>query len=344
MNFDLGENFIFNQNLAQDLIDNRSPIRHLPEHLLLLERVCHVWGRGDREWSVIRKSGERDKMSLRDVLKVPNFINLDFEFDELASDEVLFLKQISLATQKIRPPVDPKTSEATTTYPESKKEIAGLSEARVRAELLSVEEDSDPEVRELDQALLYHSSAVAAKAPYAPSATFSGGFLPLEETEAMETKEPTITSKDGGKDPGEVKVVTFSDVFSDEMEVDPATAEEKFTPDWDIKNKHSVMDDLTTRMFLFGIYTSVDHSRSRRMKSQDLGAAMLSNQAQSKVYVVELYRRRVEAESVKENVEKETISLKRKMLRTPDTEKKLAQLTQELAAQKEKLKLLTALN
>ncbi|KAJ0737539.1 hypothetical protein HanLR1_Chr06g0208141 [Helianthus annuus] len=44
MNFELGENFAFDQQLAKDLIDNRSPIRPLPEHLLLLGRICHLWG------------------------------------------------------------------------------------------------------------------------------------------------------------------------------------------------------------------------------------------------------------------------------------------------------------
>ncbi|KAM0036388.1 hypothetical protein Hdeb2414_s0014g00425781 [Helianthus debilis subsp. tardiflorus] len=159
----------------------------------------------------------------------------------------------------------------------------------------------------------------AARARSAPSATFSGDFLLVDETEAMETEEPAVMSKDGGKIQGEVKVV------------DSATVEEKFVPDCDIKNKDSVMDDLMARIFLFSIHTPLDHSRSRRMKSQDLGPAVLANQAQSNVYVVELYRRWVEAESVKENFEKEIISLKRKMQRTPDTEKNLAQLTQDLA-------------
>ncbi|KAJ0668679.1 hypothetical protein HanPI659440_Chr17g0692311 [Helianthus annuus] len=104
------------------------------------------------------------------------------------------------------------------------------------------------------------------------------------------------------------------------------------------------MGELTAKMFLFNINTQLDHSQSRRMKSQDLGAAVLANQAQSNVYVVELYRRWVEAESVKEDLEKEMNSLKRKMQRTPVAEKKLAQLSQDLAAQKEKIKSLSALN
>ncbi|KAJ0681705.1 hypothetical protein HanPI659440_Chr16g0639101 [Helianthus annuus] len=36
MDFELRENFAFNQKLAQDLIDNRSPIRPLPKHILPL--------------------------------------------------------------------------------------------------------------------------------------------------------------------------------------------------------------------------------------------------------------------------------------------------------------------
>ncbi|MFS8033513.1 hypothetical protein Hanom_Chr17g01570451 [Helianthus anomalus] len=60
----------------------------------------------------------------------------------------------------------------------------------------------------------------------------------------------------------------------DEMDVDPATAEEKFIPNWNVKNKDSVMDALTSKVFLFGINTPGDHHRSRRMKSQELGAVV----------------------------------------------------------------------
>ncbi|MFS7938928.1 hypothetical protein Hanom_Chr05g00445591 [Helianthus anomalus] len=42
MDFELGENFVFNQNLARDLIDNQIHIRPFPKHILLLGRVCHV--------------------------------------------------------------------------------------------------------------------------------------------------------------------------------------------------------------------------------------------------------------------------------------------------------------
>ncbi|MFS7992848.1 hypothetical protein Hanom_Chr12g01087101 [Helianthus anomalus] len=80
------------------------------------------------------------------------------------------------------------------------------------------------------------------------------------------------------------------------------------------------------------------------MNNQDLGAMVLSNQAQSNIFVTELYRRWVEAESVRENLERETRSLKCKIQRTPDTEKKIAQLTQNLQAQQEKVKSLIAQN
>ncbi|MFS7938926.1 hypothetical protein Hanom_Chr05g00445571 [Helianthus anomalus] len=105
----------------------------------------------------------------------------------------------------------------------------------------------------------------------------------------------------------------YADVFSDEMEVDPATTKEKFVPDWDIKNKVLVMDALAAKMFLFSINTQVDHSLSRRMKNRDLGMMVLANQAQSNVYVVELYRKWVEVESVRENMEKEILSMNRKL-------------------------------
>ncbi|KAJ0429357.1 hypothetical protein HanHA300_Chr17g0656391 [Helianthus annuus] len=224
----------------------------------------------------------------------------------------------------------------------------------------------------------------AAWARTEPTPTFSGGFLPVNEVESMETEIPETTSKEKEKTHNEPKVVTFSgmtlssslgpdrfvggeedqvsslpsswfgpelmsffryaDVFWDDMEIDPATAENKFVPDWDIRNKDSVMDELVARTLLFNISTPLDHSRSQRVKSQDLGVAVLTNQAKSNVLVTEVYRRWVEAESVRENLEKETRSLKRKIQRAPDAEKKIAQLTQELQSQQEKVKALTTQN
>ncbi|KAF5759913.1 hypothetical protein HanRHA438_Chr16g0758851 [Helianthus annuus] len=179
----------------------------------------------------------------------------------------------------------------------------------------------------------------AALARTKPTPTFSGGFLPSNDVESMETEIPETMSKEKEKAHNEPKMVTFSgmalssslgpnrftgqeedqvsslpsswfrpelmsffryaDVFSDDMEIDPATAEDKFIPDWDIRNKDSVMDELIARTLLFNISTPLDHPRSRRMKSQDLGAAILTNQAQSNVFVTKVYRRWVEAESVR---------------------------------------------
>ncbi|KAJ0793333.1 putative transcription factor bZIP family [Helianthus annuus] len=217
-----------------------------------------------------------------------------------------------------------------------------------------------------------------------PTPAFSGGFLPSNKVESMETEIPETTSKEKGKAHDEPKMVTFSgmalssslgpdhfigeeedqvsslpsswfgpelmsffryaDVDSKDMEIDPAMAEDKFIPDWDIRNKDSVMDELIARTLLVNISTPLDHSRSRRMKSQDLGAAILTNQAQSNVFVTEVYRRWVEAESVRENLEKEIRSLKRKAQRTPEIEKKVAQLTSDVQAQQEKIKSLTTQN
>ncbi|KAJ0818047.1 hypothetical protein HanPI659440_Chr00c04g0712471 [Helianthus annuus] len=190
----------------------------------------------------------------------------------------------------------------------------------------------------------------AALACSKPTPVFSGGFLPVNEVEGMDVENPEVSSKGAGKTSGEHKVVTFSgttlgsslgpdcfiDEFSEDMEIDPATSEDKFVPDWDIRNKDSVMDELVARTFLFNISTPVDHARSRKMKSQDLGVVVLSNQAQSNIFVTELYRRWVESESVREDLEKEVRSLKRKIQRAPKTEKKVAQLTTELQTHQEK--------
>ncbi|KAF5817404.1 hypothetical protein HanRHA438_Chr02g0053901 [Helianthus annuus] len=104
------------------------------------------------------------------------------------------------------------------------------------------------------------------------------------------------------------------------------------------------MDELVARTLLFNISTPLDHARSRRMKNPDLSVAVLTNQAQSNIFVTELYRRWVEAESVRENLEKETRSLKRMVQGAPDMEKKITQLTQDLQAQQEKVKALITQN
>ncbi|KAJ0802442.1 hypothetical protein HanPI659440_Chr03g0129021 [Helianthus annuus] len=239
-------------------------------------------------------------------------------------------------------------------------------------------------MEELDEHLSGGKSSreEAALARSKPTPAYSGGFVPDSEVESMEMENPVGVDK--GKAHSEPKVVTFSgthlgsslgpdyfmddeedqvsslpsswfgpelmsffryaDLFSEDMEIDPSTAEEKFIPDWDIRNKDTVLDVLTAKMMLFNINTPMDHVRSRKMKNPDLGAAVLTNQAQSNIFVTELYRRWVEAESVRENLEKEVRSLKRKILKSPEVEKKVAQLTQDLRTQQEKVTSLMALN
>ncbi|MFS7972044.1 hypothetical protein Hanom_Chr09g00839981 [Helianthus anomalus] len=122
----------------------------------------------------------------------------------------------------------------------------------------------------------------AALARSKPTPVYSGGFVPDSEVESMEVENPVDTDK--GKAHSEPKVVTFSgmllgsslgpdcfmddeegqvssrpsswfgpelmsffryaDLFSDDMEIDPATAEEKFIPDWDIRNKDMIMPEV----------------------------------------------------------------------------------------------------
>ncbi|KAJ0580096.1 hypothetical protein HanHA300_Chr04g0125331 [Helianthus annuus] len=54
----------------------------------------------------------------------------------------------------------------------------------------------------------------AALACSAPTPTYSGGFLPVNETEAMEVENP-VSSKGEGKTQGDVKVVTFPGTILD---------------------------------------------------------------------------------------------------------------------------------
>ncbi|MFS8022614.1 hypothetical protein Hanom_Chr16g01441591 [Helianthus anomalus] len=77
------------------------------------------------------------------------------------------------------------------------------------------------------------------------------------------------------------------------------------------------------------------------MKSQDLGAVILANQAQSNVYVMKLYRRWVESESVKEDLDRELNPAKQKLKKTPDIQKGVSLLSRELTQQKDKVKSLS---
>ncbi|KAJ0697730.1 hypothetical protein HanLR1_Chr10g0372321 [Helianthus annuus] len=146
--------------------DEKSSLKNWKDNFFWLDDRClpAIWYGGD-------------KMSLRDALKVPSFPTLDFDYDEIVEDEDPFFKQIASAAQEIRPRTDPKSSEAPTVDPESKKEVAGSSVAQVRTELLLVDEDSDPEVRELDHAFIYPSSAVTSKGKGVSSSSEPKGLL-----------------------------------------------------------------------------------------------------------------------------------------------------------------------
>ncbi|MFS7966253.1 hypothetical protein Hanom_Chr09g00771681 [Helianthus anomalus] len=410
MSFDLDEDFVFDKTLALALAAHQSPIRPLPEHFLLLGRLCFSWSHGDRKWAVIRRKSDRVIMSLRDALKVPSF-------------------DVAFSAQEIRPlavqdAAEPSVADGASFVPTPTKETAGSSGSQSGKRFVLDDVDDDPEIRKLDEALQYRPSPVsltskgatldltpnplvrkrkketvqirssdplplprskknkkgssfsegdvmneldehltggkfsreeATLARTKPTPTFSSGFLPSNEVESMETEILETTSKEKEKTRNEPKVVTFSGmalssslgpdrftdgeedqvsslpsswfghelmsffryayVFSDDMEIDPATAEDKFIPDWDIRNKDSVMDELVARTFLFNINTPLDHARSRKKQG-------------SKCYGF----------SVRENLEKEISLLKRKIQRTPDSEKKIAQLTQDLQVQQENVK------
>ncbi|MFS7984886.1 hypothetical protein Hanom_Chr11g00991961 [Helianthus anomalus] len=92
------------------------------------------------------------------------------------------------------------------------------------------------------------------------------------------------------------------------------------------------MDELVARTLLFNISTPLNHARSRKMKNQDLGAMVLSNQAQSNIFVTELDRLWIEAESVRESLENETLFLKEKVQRTPEVKSLITQNQSSQAA------------
>ncbi|MFS7982096.1 hypothetical protein Hanom_Chr10g00958721 [Helianthus anomalus] len=82
MSFDLGEDFVFDQELARALIEHKSPIRPLHDHFLLLGRLCFQWSQGDEVWPVIHRKRDRTIMSLLDALKVPSFDVLAFDLED----------------------------------------------------------------------------------------------------------------------------------------------------------------------------------------------------------------------------------------------------------------------
>ncbi|MFS7906344.1 hypothetical protein Hanom_Chr01g00058161 [Helianthus anomalus] len=273
-------------------------------------------------------------MSLRDALKVPNFNVLDFDFDEQAEGEAPFMKQVASAAQEIRPLTDqgtskPSAADVTSSMPKPAKGAAGSSGSQAKKESILDDVDSDPEVWSLDEALKYRPSSCSLKGKGDASDVELKGLIYSSvgpDCFIDDEKDQVSSLPPSWFGPELMSFFRYADVFVDDMEIDPATADEKFVSERDIQNKDSVMDDLIARTFLFNISTPLDHARSTKIKNQDLGAAW------------------VEAESVKEDLEKETIALKRKIHRTPDTEKKLAQLSQDLQAQKEKIKTLTTQN
>ncbi|KAM0038206.1 hypothetical protein Hdeb2414_s0013g00412141 [Helianthus debilis subsp. tardiflorus] len=289
MSFDLGEDFVFDQDLTLALIEHKSPILPLHDHFILLGRVCFSWSQGDRDWPVIRRKRDRAIMSLRDALKVPNFNVLDFDLGDQGKDEVPLMKQVAPSAQEIRPQVvqeaaEPSTAEGAFSVPTPTKEAAGSSGSQADKRSILDDVDDDPEIRELGEVLQYRPSSVslkskgvapdpeskplvrkrknetlqirssdplpmpkmkkgkkgsshsegdvmdeldehltggkfsreeAALARNKPTPTFSGGFLPSNEVENMETEIPEITSKENEKAHGEPKVVTFSSTMLD---------------------------------------------------------------------------------------------------------------------------------
>ncbi|MFS7978469.1 hypothetical protein Hanom_Chr10g00915841 [Helianthus anomalus] len=407
MSFDLDDDFVFGKTLARALVAHHSPIRPLPEHFLLLGRLCFSWSHGDRKWPVIRRKSDPEPSGAGGASSVPT------PTKEAAGSSGSQAGKKSILDEVDDDPEIRKLDEALQYHPSSaSRTIKGVVPDPASKPLVRKRKSETVQIRssdplpmprlkknkkgssfsegdvmdEFDEHLTggKFSREEAALARNKPTPTFSGGFLPSNEVENTEAEIPEITSKEKEKAHSEPKMVTFSGtmldsslgpdrfiedeedqvsslpsswfgpelmsffryayVFSDDMEIDPATAEDKFIPDWDIRNKDSVMDELVARTLLFNINTPLDHAKSRRMKNPDLGAAVLNNQAQSTIFVTELYRRWVEAESVRENLEKETRFLKRKIERSPDAEKRITQLTQDLQAQQEKVKSLIAQN
>ncbi|KAJ0678084.1 hypothetical protein HanOQP8_Chr12g0443931 [Helianthus annuus] len=310
MSFDLGEGFVFNQELARALIDNQSPILPLHEHFLLLGRICFSWGRGDRDWPVIRtkaetlvvettsvgsgSKGDAAGSSAVQARTDPEGEGADSDPDVRALDQALLYRPCgaSLKGKGISLNIEPKG------LVHRKRKVDAL---QVRSSISlpmpklkktkSSSHSSDNVITELDEHLSGGKSSreEAALARSARTPAFSGGYLPENEAENMEVENPTISSKGDGEDLGGAKVVTFSgtildsflgpdcfiddeedqvsslppswfgpelmsffryaDVFADDMEIDPNTADDKFVLEWDIRNKDSVMKDLTARMF-----------------------------------------------------------------------------------------------
>ncbi|KAF5791941.1 hypothetical protein HanRHA438_Chr09g0412321 [Helianthus annuus] len=191
MPFDLGDDF--KKKSARSLIEKKSPIRPLPEHFLLWGRVCFSWGRGGRDWPVIRSKRERNQMSLKDALKIPNFNVLDFNFDEQAEGEVPFMQQVASAAQEIRPLTgqgtsEPSAADATSSVPKPTKGAAGSSGSQAGKESILDDVDSDPKVRSLDEALKYQPSSGSQKSKGVTSDVEPKGFIRKRKNEALQIR------------------------------------------------------------------------------------------------------------------------------------------------------------
>ncbi|MFS8030598.1 hypothetical protein Hanom_Chr17g01535871 [Helianthus anomalus] len=169
MSFDLGEDFVFNKELACALIEHKSPIRPIPEHLLLLVA----------------------KMSLRDALKVPNFNVLDFDLEEQLEGEVPLMQQVSSAAQEIRlltgqDTSNPSVVDATSSVPKSTIGVAGSSGSQAGKGSILYDVDSDPEVQSLDEALQYRPSSGSLKGKGVTSDVEPKGFVRKRKNEALQ--------------------------------------------------------------------------------------------------------------------------------------------------------------
>ncbi|KAJ0678439.1 hypothetical protein HanOQP8_Chr12g0447961 [Helianthus annuus] len=166
MSFDLDDNFVFDKTLARALVAHQSPIRPLPEHFLLLGRLCFSWSHGDRKWLVIRRKSDRVIMSLRDALKVPSFDVFDFDLEDQGEDEVPLMKQVASSAQEVRPLVAPDAAEPSgadgaSSVPTPTKEAAGSSGSQAGKRSILDDVDDDPEIRKLDEALQFHPSSAS---------------------------------------------------------------------------------------------------------------------------------------------------------------------------------------
>ncbi|KAM0055848.1 hypothetical protein Hdeb2414_s0006g00210901 [Helianthus debilis subsp. tardiflorus] len=142
MSFDLDDDFVFDKTLAHALVTHQSPIRPLPEHFLLLGRLCFSWSHGDRKWPVIRRKSERVITSLRDALKVASSAQ---EIRPLAASDA----------------AEPFGAGGVSSVLAPTKEAAGSSGSQAGKRSILHDVDDDTEIRKLDEALQYQPSSAS---------------------------------------------------------------------------------------------------------------------------------------------------------------------------------------